>query len=127
MSKKTEAASTINKLIRDHPVHFDCGEVHVEPDVAEYLAKQRVPVDVLLAQHVRLIPSRVMCSTDYYQNLAAAPKKQMVLTAMPTVADQDIWIETEDGHATTRVRFAPVLHGNVSEAKWFSRVMRVLR
>ncbi len=125
MNKKTEAACTINELIRDRPIHFDCGEVHVEPDVAEYLAKQRVPVDVLLAQHVRLIPSRVMVSTDHYQNRAAAPRKQMVLSVYP-IGDQDIWVETEDGHATTRVRFAPVLHGDASEATWFSRVLRIL-
>ncbi len=125
MNKKTEAACTIDALIRDRPVHFDCGQVHVEPDVAQYLAQQRVPVDVLLAQHVRLVPSRVMISTDHFQNLAAAPRKQMVLSVYP-IGDQDIWVETEDGHTRTRLRFAPVLHGDSSEATWFSRVMRIL-
>ena len=126
MSKKTETTSALDELIRDRPIQFDCGQVPVEPNVVQHLAMHRVPADVLLAQHVRLIPSRVMCSTDHYQNLAAAPKKQMVLSVYP-VGDQDIWIETEDGHAITRVKFPPVLpHWDASEAKWFSRVLRML-
>ncbi len=93
----------IDECILGRPIHFDLGVVQVEPEVTQFLIAHGTPVEVLLAKHERLIPSEAMEATDHYQNLAAAPKKRMVLSVY-RVGERLIWIETADGHTQTHVQ-----------------------
>jgi len=95
-----------DERVYGNPIHFELGTIHADSEVLKYLEAHGVSLDGLLAKHERLIPSEAMESTDHYQNLAAAPKGQYILSAYP-VADQIVWLETCEGGVQTIARFQP--------------------
>lgn len=97
-----------DERIYGKPIHFELGTIHADPEVLKYLEAHGVSLDGLLAKHERLIPSEAMESTDHYQNLAAAPKKQMVLSVYQ-LGIKRIRLETNGNHMGTTVEFEPAL------------------
>ena len=122
---EAEVASRLDELAKTRPICFDLGTVEVASDVRDHLSALGVQIESVLAWHQRLLPDAdMMDSSDFQINLAAAPKKRMVLSVY-LIGERSLWVETADGHEHTEVRFqhpAP----RTSNERWFSRVARVL-
>lgn len=119
----TSHASThvgFDERIYGNPIHFDLGTIHADPEVLKHLEAHGVSLDELLAKHERLLPSEAMESTDFYMNLSAAPKKQMVLSVYQ-VGVERVRLETTDKHVETKVglesTLEEVLHRSANPLK----------
>ncbi|MDO6387912.1 hypothetical protein [Uliginosibacterium sp. 31-12] len=130
---ETDVANRLDELAKRRPICFELGRVEVASDVRDHLRALGVQVESVLSWHQRLLPdANVMDSSDHAINLAAAPKKRMVLSVYALGEHRigegvrSLWVETADGHEHTVMRLLPPLP-KASNEKWFQRVARLLR
>lgn len=122
---EAEVVRRLDELAKMRPICFELGKVEVASDVRDYLSALGVQVESVLSWHQRLLPDvTIMDSSDHQINLAAAPKKRLVLSVY-AIGERSLWVETADGHELTEMRFQHPLP-RASNERWFQRVARVL-